>query len=237
MTVGMISAIPEEYSKIKWDDTPKTETVMNKEFQIGKINGTSIVAGECGIGKVNAAITSTVLLTHYNCDSIIFSGVAGGLNPRHKIGDIIIGSKLIQHDYGSIVDQQVYSSLPGCFPSLEDNDDPISYEMSSEMEAFLQSHVGSVATFGTIITGDTYLSCSETRKMFHQQFDADAIEMEGGAIAQVCCQTNKPFVIVRVLSDLAGDHSHIDFDKFIDDSAASAARVVSHLIPILDAWE
>lgn len=237
MAVGMISAIPEEYSKIKWDIAPKTETVMNKEFHIGEINGTPIIAAECGIGKVNAAITSTLMLSHYKCNSIVFSGVAGGLNPRHKIGDIIIGSKIIQHDYGAIVDQQVYSSLPGSFPSLEETNDPVSYEMSSEMQSFLESHIGNVATFGTILTGDTYLSCSETRKMFYEQFNADAIEMEGGAIAQVCCQNNKPFVIVRVLSDLAGENSHVDFDKFVDDSSVSAVRVVSHLIPILDAWE
>jgi adenosylhomocysteine nucleosidase len=73
--------------------------------------------------------------------------------------------------------------------------------------------------------------------MFHKQFNADAIEMEGGAIAQVCCEWHKPFVIVRVLSDLAGDDSHVDFDEFVDDSSVKSAKIVKKLLPLMDAWE
>jgi adenosylhomocysteine nucleosidase len=236
MTVGMISAIPEEYSKIKWDNSPTTVTVMKKEFHIGKINDIDVIAAECGIGKVNAAITSTILISHFDCKSIIFSGVAGGLNPKFNIGDVIIADKLIQHDYGAIVDGEVYSSLPGSFPSLEDTTDSISFEMSDPMRDYIKSHLGKDVQFGTIITGDTYLSCSQTREMFHTQFDADAVEMEGAAIAQTCCQCNVPFIVVRVLSDLAGENSHTDFDTFVDDSSKKSATVVSHLLPILDVW-
>ena len=236
MTIGMISAIPEEYSKIKWDDAPITETVMKKKFQIGKINGINVIAAECGIGKVNAAVTTTILISHFGCLGIVFSGVAGGLNPNLNIGDVIIADKLIQHDYGAIVNGEVYSSLPGSFPALEDTTDPISFEMSNEMQNYLQSHLGNDVKFGTIITGDTYLSCSQTREMFHIQFNADAIEMEGAALAQVCCQCNVPFIVVRVLSDLAGKDSHTDFDTFVDESSKKSATVVSHLLPILDAW-
>ena len=81
MTVGVISAIPEEYSKLKWDGEPKTETIINKIFQFGSMNGVKVIAAECGIGKVNASMTTALLLGHFGCDSIIFSGVAGGLNP------------------------------------------------------------------------------------------------------------------------------------------------------------
>jgi adenosylhomocysteine nucleosidase len=236
MTVGMISAIPEEYSKIEWDNEPVTKTVMKKKFQIGKINGIDIIAVESGIGKVNTAVVTTILISHFECNSIVFSGVAGGLNPNYNIGDVIIADRLIQHDYGAIVNGEVYSSLPGSFPALEDSTNPISFEMSIEMRKYLQSHLGKNVKFGTILTGDTYLSCSQTREMFYNNFDADAIEMEGAALAQVCCQCNVPFIVVRVLSDLAGEDSHTDFDTFVDDSSKKSAMVVSHLLPVLDIW-
>ena len=236
MTVGIISAIPEEYSQLNWDSEPRTETIINKIFQFGTINGVEVVAAECGIGKVNAAVTTALLLGHFNCSSIAFSGVAGGINPKYKIGDIIIAEQLIQHDYGAIVEGQLISSLPGSFPSLSDSGEDASYKMSTEMRTVLQRELGNVAHFGRVITGDTYLACSETRKMFFEQFSADAVEMEGAAIAQACCNWHKPFVIIRVLSDLAGDESHIDFDEFVDDSSKKAAMVLNKVLPVLDAW-
>ena len=72
--------------------------------------------------------------------------------------------------------------------------------------------------------------------MFYEQFKADAVEMEGAAIAQVCCNWHKPFVIVRVLSDLAGNESHFDFNEFVDESSKKSANIVNKLLPVLDAW-
>jgi len=73
--------------------------------------------------------------------------------------------------------------------------------------------------------------------MFWEQFRADALDMEGAAIAQVCCSWHTPFVIVRVLSDLAGSQSHIDFDEFVDESSIKAARVVKQVLPVLEIWK
>lgn len=237
MAVGVISAIPEEFSKLQWDNEPRTETIINKVFQFGSINGVEVVAAECGIGKVNAAMTTGLLLGHFGCSSIAFSGVAGGINPKFKIGDVIIAEQLVQHDYGSIVEGQLISAIPGSFPGLTDTNEDTSYKMSPEMRTVLYEQVGSMAHFGRVITGDTYLACTETRKMFFEQFKADAVEMEGAAIAQVCTNWHKPFVVVRVLSDLAGNESHIDFDQFVDDSSQKAAKILNKVLPVLDAWE
>jgi len=236
MTVGVISAIPEEYSKLKWDGEPKTETIINKIFQFGSMNGVKVIAAECGIGKVNASMTTALLLGHFGCDSIIFSGVAGGLNPEYKIGDIIIGEQLVQHDYGAIVDGQLISAIPGVFPGMVDEGEDTSYKMSPEMRIAIADAVGDSVRFGRILTGDTYLACDKTRQMFFEQFRADAIEMEGAAIAQVCCNWHKPFVIVRVLSDLAGNESHFDFNDFVDESSQKSARLVNKLLPVMNEW-
>ena len=237
MTVGIISAIPEEYTRLEWDSEPKKEIIINKIFKFGKMNGIDVIAAECGIGKVNAALTTGLLLGHFGCDSIAFSGCAGGLNPELVTGDILIADELIQHDYGAIVNGQLISSIPGSFPALDDTDENIAYVMPERLKNALVNVIGLEPKFGRILTGDTYLACERTRKMFRGQFGADAIEMEGGAIAQVCCSWHVPFVIVRVLSDLAGAESHVEFDEFIEDSSVKAAKTVRQLLPILDAWK
>jgi len=237
MAVGIISAIPEEYSRLEWDAEPKTEIIVNKIFKFGKINDIDVIAAECGIGKVNAALTTGLLLGHFGCDSIAFSGVAGGINPELNTGDILIADELIQHDYGAIVNGQLISSIPGSFPALDDTDDDIAYRMPERLKNALINVIGLEPKFGRVLTGDTYLACESTRKMFRGQFGADAIEMEGGAIAQVCCSWHVPFVIVRVLSDLAGAESHYQFEEFIDDASIKAAQTVSRILPVLEEWK
>ena len=237
MAVGIISAIPEEYTKLEWDSEPRTEIIVNKIFKFGKMDGIDVIAAECGIGKVNAAVTTGLLLGHFGCDSIAFSGCAGGLNPKYSCGDILIADSLVQHDYGAIVNGELISSIPGSFPALDKTDDDIAYVMPERLKNAITNVVDDDVSFGRILTGDTYLACESTRKMFHSQFEADAIEMEGGAIAQVCCSWHVPFIIVRVLSDLAGSDSHVEFDEFIEDSSIKAARTVKMILPILDAWK
>lgn len=237
MAVGIISAIPEEYSRLEWDAEPKTEIIVNKIFKFGKINDIDVIAAECGIGKVNAALTTGLLLGHFGCDSIAFSGVAGGINPELNTGDVLIADELIQHDYGAIVNGQVISSIPGSFPALDDTDDDIAYRMPDRLKNALINVIGLEPKFGRILTGDTYLACESTRKMFRGQFGADAIEMEGGAIAQVCCSWHVPFVVVRVLSDLAGAESQYEFEEFVDDASKKAASIVSRVLPVLDVWK
>ncbi len=237
MAVGIISAIPEEYTKLEWDSEPRTEIIVNKIFKFGRMNDIDVIAAECGIGKVNAALTTGLLLGHFGCESIAFSGVAGGLHKECSPGDILIADELIQHDYGAIVNGQLISSIPGSFPSLEDTDDSIAYVMPERLKNSITNVVDNDVRFGRILTGDTYLACENTRRMFRGQFGADAVEMEGAAIAQVCCAWHVPFVIVRVLSDLAGAESHLQFEEFIDDASTKAAKTVKKVLSVLDAWK
>ena len=109
--------------------------------------------------------------------------------------------------------------------------------MPERLKNAITNVVDDTVSFGRILTGDTYLACEGTRKMFRGQFGADAIEMEGGAIAQVCCSWHVPFVIVRVLSDLAGTESHYQFEEFIDDASVKAAKTVKKVLPILEQWK
>lgn len=238
MPIGVISAIPEEYSKLSWDSEPRTETIINKIFQFGTINGVEVIAAECGVGKVNAAMTTSLLLGHYNCDGIIFSGVAGGINPILSIGQVIIADELIQHDYGTMSKNVFFNAIPGSFPSYTENDKNVSYKMPNALKNAIRHLLGPdyAVHFGKVLTGDTYVACSATREQLRNKFWADAVEMEGAAIAQVCCNWDKPFIVIRVLSDLAGNTSHFDFDTFVDESSEKAANLTQKLLPILDAW-
>lgn len=238
MAIGIISAIPEEYSKLSWDEAPRTETIITKTFQFGKISGVDVIAAECGIGKVNAAMTTSLLLGHYACDGIIFSGVAGGINPNLKIGQVIIAEELIQHDYGTMSKNVFFNAIPGSFPGYTADDRDVGYKMPSAMKNTIHHLLGTETDihFGKVLTGDMYVACGTTREQLRLKFGADAVEMEGAAIAQVCCNWHKPFVVIRVLSDLAGNTSHFDFDTFVDESSEKAANLTQRLLPILDAW-
>jgi len=238
MPIGVISAIPEEYSKLSWDAAPRTESIINKIFQFGTINGVDVIAAECGIGKVNAAMTTSLLLGHYNCDGIIFSGVAGGINPKLNIGQVIIADELVQHDYGTMSKSVFFNAIPGSFPGYTEDDKNVSYKMPTAMKNTIRHLLGPDhdVYFGKVLTGDTYVACSTTREQLRNKFGADAVEMEGAAIAQVCCNWSKPFIVIRVLSDLAGNTSHFDFDTFVDESSEKAANLTQKLLPILDAW-
>tara|TARA_B110001454_G_scaffold206975_1_gene217881 strand:+ start:371 stop:1084 length:714 start_codon:yes stop_codon:yes gene_type:complete len=237
MAVGIISAIPEEYTKLEWDSAPRTETIVNKIFNFGKMDGIDVIAAESGIGKVNAAITTGLLLGHFGCDSIAFSGCCGGISPKYNIGDILIADELIQHDYGAIVGGQLISSIPGSFPSLDDTDDNIAYVMPWRLKSAINNLFDNNTKFGRILTSDTYLACDKTRKMLHEQFQADGVDMEAAAIAQVCCSWHVPFIVVKVLSDLAGSNSPMEFEEFIDDASIKAAKTTKQLLPLLDVWK
>ena len=101
----------------------------------------------------------------------------------------------------------------------------------------IEEVVGDYTKFGRILTSDTYLACDKTRKMLREQFQADGVDMEAAAIAQVCCSWHVPFVVVKVLSVLAGSNSTMEFEEFIDDASTKAAKTVKQLLPLLDVWK
>jgi adenosylhomocysteine nucleosidase len=249
--IGLISAIAEETAILRGRLLDGgVETHAGVRFQPGRLDGRPAVLVETGIGKVNAALVATVLLERFGVGAFLFAGVAGGLDPDLGIGDVVVAERLIQHDYGAIVDGRLRPYRPGALPFgvpvapldfvppagvLEGAKAALAALVLPEMPA---AATGAAARrprlrFGTVLTGDQFLACEETRARLFDEHRALAIEMEGAAVAQVAEAYGKPWIVVRAISDLAGRESQRDFTAFVEAAAAGTADVVTRLLPIL----
>ncbi len=240
--LGILTAIPEELAHLD-EAAGATTRIGELTFTHGLIAGRAAVFVECGAGKVNAAIAATLLLTRFECRALLFCGVAGGLDPAFGVGDVVIAARNLQHDYGVLAAGKIQAWQPGV-PSLSGLDRTPGYDLPAPLVARLADAVKDVAlpplsaavtgdvarspvvALGTILSGDTFINCDATRIRLHTTFKAAAVEMEGGAVAQVCRRLGDvPFVNVRCLSDLAGATSHLDFRTFLPVAARLAAIV------------
>jgi adenosylhomocysteine nucleosidase len=219
-------------------------------FRLGRLDGVPVVLVEAGIGKVNMALVATLLLDHFGCRVALLTGVAGGVDPAVGIGDVVIADQLIQHDYGTVVDGEIKPYRPGAMPFGEPRD-PLAYgldpairqQLHQQLEGFVLPALPAAVTggggrqpairFGTILSGDQFINCERTRQRLFARFGAQAVEMEGAALAQVAEQFRAPCLDVRCVSDLAGADSHVDFAAFLPYAAESAAQVLRRIVPVL----
>lgn len=202
----------------------------------GRFDGREVIVAEAGVGKVRAAATATLLLERFDCRALVLSGVAGGLGDALVIGDIVIADRVIDIDYGRVTDEGRIVYQPGVLPIPEQKPDPgyvlppaLAERISSRLE-----QAGLRATFGTIATGDAFLASPRVRDELFGEWEAVAIEMEGAAVCGVAERFGVPWLIVRALSDRAGDDSLDDFAAFVDAAAASSAHLVRELLPVFD---
>lgn len=249
--IGLISAIPEELAQFgRHFNENRTDVIVGLTFRIGTLDEKPVIAVEAGIGKVNAALVATLLLQVYGCRALVFSGVAGGLDPTLGVGDVVIADRLVCHDYGALIDGAIKPYQPGVPPLpgfAEEHgyalDDGLVERLRTaldgvELPSISAAATGNIAraprlTFGTVLTGDTFVNCAETRDRLHAQFGGLAVEMEGAALAQVAERYHAPVVVVRALSDLAGAESHMDFHAFLHEAAGQAALIVRRIVPVL----
>ncbi len=249
--IGLISAIPEELAQFGAHFArERTTEIAGLSFHLGALDGRPVVAVEAGIGKVNAALVATLLLREFGCRALVFSGVAGGLDPTLGVGDVVLADRLVCHDYGALIDGAIKPYQPGV-PPLPGFPEDHGYALDAGLAARLRSAledvelpaISAAATggetraprlvFGTVLTGDTFLNCAVTRDRLHARFGALAVEMEGAALAQVAERFGVPVVVVRALSDLAGEDSHMDFPAFLHETAGQAAAIVRRIAPVL----
>ena len=206
------------------------------EARRGLLDGREVVVAAAGVGKVRAAGTATLLVERHGCRALVLSGVAGGLSAALGIGDLVIADRVIDIDYGRLTDtgRRIYQPgtlpLPGAWP------DP-GYLMPADVAERVRARLaatGLTATLGTILTGDAFLASARVRDELAAQWSALAIEMEGSAVCGVAERFGVPWLVVRALSDRAGDESVTDFTAFLSSAAAASARLVRELLPILD---
>jgi adenosylhomocysteine nucleosidase len=250
VTIGVICAIPQEWAYLRSVlAAAEREQVAQITFDTGDLDGHPVVLAAAGMGKVNTGLVSTLLADRFHCDTIVFTGVAGGLDPRLHIGDIVIADRVVQHDFGVIEDERLAPYQPGHVPFINPTERfgyPVEPELIARVKRRLDGFIlpalpvaaGGTGTppritYGAVLTGDQYLHCESTRNRLHDDLGGLAIEMEGGALAQVCEAFAIPWLVIRALSDLAGVDSGVDFNLFVEAVAISSARVLLQLLPVL----
>jgi len=248
--LGVISALPEELVHLS-DRSGDAREIGGLGFRHGQIAGRDAVFVKSGAGKVNAGVAASLLLDRFGCRALLLCGVAGGLDPALGVGDIVIGTSNTQHDFGIEKEDGFFSIQPGSRPSLGDDWTP-GYPVPEPLLSRLQEALAGLVLerlpeaigagvrspavhFGAIVTGDSFVNSEPTRRRLREQFGAQAVEMEGGAVAQIARRWGEdiPFVNVRCLSDLAGAESHLDFRAFLPVAARCASMVAHRLAPAI----
>jgi len=184
------------------------EFANNKYYEVN-YNGLDIVIAYSKIGKVFASLTATTMCEKFGCDTLLFSGVAGAINPELKIGDLIIADKLCQHDLDITAFGHPNGFVPGGSVFVETSKDlrKVAIEVANENNLKVIE--------GTIATGDQFVHSTERKDFIESTFKADALEMEGASVAVVCDALNVPFFILRAISDSADMDAGFDFDEFL----------------------
>ncbi|WP_102026946.1 5'-methylthioadenosine/S-adenosylhomocysteine nucleosidase [Salirhabdus sp. Marseille-P4669] len=226
MIVGIIGAMDEEIELLKSSmEIEKEETIAGSIFIKGTLKGQPVVLLKSGIGKVNAAMSTTILHERFSPDYVINTGSAGGFAAELNVGDLVISEKIVHHDVDVTAFDYDYGQVPK-LPTYYEGDTKL---ISLAINVAKQMDVNTVT--GLIATGDSFMSDQDRVNFVREKFpDLKAAEMEAAAIAQVCYQYKTPFVIIRALSDIAGKDSSVSFDQFLDTAAKNAATLIIDMV-------
>lgn len=222
MKIGIIGAMEEEVELLrsKMDIEDKTE-IAGCELISGKLEGVDVVLSKSGIGKVNAAISTTLMNQLFQPDYIINTGSAGGFHKELSVGDIVVSTEVRYND----VDATVFGYEFGQVPQM-----PAYYKPDSKLVSVAEScaeRTGVNSVKGLVISGDSFMSDQVRVEEIRSRFaDPYCSEMEAGAIAQVCHQFQCPFVIVRSLSDVAGQDARVSYEEFLETASVNSANMV-----------
>lgn len=228
--IGLIGAMDEEIALfLKEMERERTEEYAGISYYLGRLAGRSVVICRSGVGKVNAAICTQVLIDRFQVEAVIFTGVAGALDPELDIGDIVVSSSCQQHD----VDVTPLGLSKGAIPFQKVSEfpaDPALIRLAQEAAAAWTE--GRVIT-GKVLSGDQFIADKEIVHQLREQLSGTCVEMEGAAVAHVCHLNGVPFVVIRSMSDRADHSADVNFQEF----AAVAARRSNGIVKQMISWK
>ena len=222
MKIAVIGAMEQEVEQLRATlENTKTETIANSEYTTGTYKGKEVVLVKSGIGKVNAAMTTTILLHTFKPDVVINTGSAGGYDTALEVGAVVISDEVRHHD----VDATIFGYEMGQVPQM-----PPAYKADMQLMEAAREAVTELGEhqygIGLICSGDSFMNdpvrVEKVRGYFPQM---KAVEMEAAAVAQVCHQFDTPFVVIRALSDIAGKESNVSFDEFLPVAAKHSTAI------------
>lgn len=227
MNIGIIGAMEIEVTRLR-DELKNREEISKAGFTFykGQVRGINIVLLQSGIGKVNAGIGAAVLIDNFAPDFVINTGCAGGFISDLKVGDIVISKEVIHHDFDCTVFGYKHGQVPGMPPSFIANSKLIELADKS-----IHKLTNLTTKCGTIVTGDQFMNNPEATKRIKDLIpEADAVEMEGAAIAQTCYRFEVPFVVIRSISDIAGQENAVQYEEFVETAAVNSGNMVMEMI-------
>lgn len=230
MKIAIIGAMEEEVVLLRDKIDNKTvDVIAGCEYTSGQMNGVEVVLLRSGIGKVNAAMSTTILLDKFQPDYVINTGSAGGSDENLNVGDIVISTEVRHHDVDVTAFDYEYGQVPKLPPAFLADEELIKIADKGAKE--LQ---GVQVVQGLIASGDIFVNELAVVENIREKFNVvKAVEMEAAAIAQVCYQFKVPFVIIRSLSDIAGKESNISFDQYLEKAALHSANLVMKMVALL----
>lgn len=227
MTIAIIGAMEQEVAILKQQIQNRIETnIADFTFFSGQLNNQDVVLVQSGIGKVASTIATTLVIERFSPKYVINTGSAGGFDPELKVGDIAVGNELVHHDVDVTAFNYQFGQVPG-MPATFSADEKL-IEVAQTCITKLE---GITSKVGLIATGDSFMSDPERINQTRERFPSMlAVEMEGAAIAQACYQLKTPFLVIRSLSDIAGQESPMSFDAYLELASKNSSKLMLDIL-------
>ena len=229
MIIGIIGAMEEEVAILKQSmEIEETVDYASMVFCKGKLCGKDVVIVRSGIGKVNAAICTQALVDKFNVDIVINTGIAGSLDAAIDIGDMVISTDLVEHDF----DASIFGDPVGQVPRMDTFSFPADMTLVEKAVEANKEANPDINTFtGRIVSGDQFISSSEVKEKLVNLFGAKCTEMEGAAIAHAAYVNKVSCVIIRAISDKADNSATMDYPSFEKKAIEHSVRLVQNFLP------
>ena len=220
-TIGIIFAMQEELIELKnYLHINKEKKIYDLTFYEATLNNQNIILTESGIGKTNAARTTQILIDYYKPEAIFNIGVAGGIAKNLEVGDIIISTSLVQHDF----DITAFDNPKGYIPNIG-NTIPIDNNLLNTTKAILDTNNISYKE-GVIASGDIFCTKESMATKINTQFNALCVEMEGASIAQTAHLSKTPCLVIRSISDCPDNNNKVTYEEFLETSSKKVAQIM-----------
>lgn len=227
--IGIISAMQNEIDLLLSEaEIDHIDTFGGVDFNVGTLSGKPVVIAQAGIGKILSAAGTTAMLNRYPISSVLFTGIAGGVGDDTKVLDVVIATKLVQHDYGQITNDgfewsEGYDGEEGYYPC-----DAGLVKLAYDAAVVV---VGGDHVFqGVVASGDQFVASEKYVKKLQENHNALACEMEGASIALVCERYDVPFVVIRTMSDKADGLAHETFENMAVIAAENSCKIVLEML-------
>ena len=225
--LGIIGAMDEEVAKIKEQmDDVQVMSKASMDFYKGTIHGKDVVVVRSGIGKVNAAMCTQILVDEYNVEAVINTGIAGSLNAQIDIGDIVLSTDTLEHD----MDAVAFGYPLGQIPRMDTLSFCADVGLRALAKKVCEEVVPEISVFeGRVVSGDQFVSDKKKKDWLVENFDGYCTEMEGAAIAHAAYLNEVPFLIIRAISDKADDSASVDYPTFEAQAIENSVKLLLEL--------